>query len=96
MRFKIGCIYPKNSIYYQEEVMKMMVNTDTLVSMTEANQNFSKVAVILKNNKPFYIVVDFKEYEEIKAIQESRKRKIAEMTEQLIEDNKEAFLELAK
>ena len=83
----------------------MMVNTDTLVSMTEANQNFSKVAhvvdqkgmaVILKNNKPFYIVVDFKEYEEIKAIQEFRKRKIAEMTEQLIEDNKEAFLELAK
>lgn len=47
-------------------------------------------------SKPFYIVVDFKEYEEIKAIQESRKRKIAEMTEQLIEDNKEAFLELAK
>ena len=83
----------------------MMVNTDTLVSMTEANQNFSKVAhvvdekgmaVILKNNKPFYIVVYFKEYEEIKAIQEFRKRKIAEMTEQLIEDNKEAFLELAK
>ena len=83
----------------------MMVNTDTLVSMTEANQNFSKVAhvvdekgmaVILKNNKPFYIVGDFKEYEEIKAIQEFRKRKIAEMTEQLIEDNKEAFLELAK
>ena len=42
----------------------MMVNTDMLVSMTEANQNFSKVAhvvdekgmaVILKNNKPFYI-----------------------------------------
>ena len=54
------------------------------------------MGVILKNNKPFYIVVDFKEYEEIKAIQESRKRKIAEMTEQLIEDNKEAFLELAK
>ena len=54
------------------------------------------MAVILKNNKPFYIVVDFKEYEEIKAIQEFRKRKIAEMTEQLIEDNKEAFLELAK
>ena len=54
------------------------------------------MAVILKNNKPFYIVVDFKEYEEIKTIQESRKKRIAEMTEQLIEDNKEAFLELAK
>lgn len=83
----------------------MMVNTDTLVSMTEANQNFSKVAhmvdekgmaVILKNNKPFYIVVDFKEYEEIKMIQEIRKKQIIEMTERLIEDNMEAFLELAK
>ena len=83
----------------------MTINTNTMVSITEANQNFSKVvrivdesgmAVILKNNKPFYIVVDFKEYEEIKAIQEFRKRKITEMTEQLIEDNKEAFLELAK
>lgn len=83
----------------------MTIDTNTMISITEANQNFSKVAhvvdekgmaVILKNNKPFYIVVDFKEYEEIKAIQEFRKRKIAEMTEQLIEDNKEAFLELAK
>ena len=63
----------------------MMVNTDTLVSMTEANQNFSKVAhvvdekgmaVILKNNKPFYIVVDFKEYEEVKTIPESRKKEL--------------------
>lgn len=42
----------------------MMVNTEALVAMTEANQNFSKVthivdenglAVILKNNKPRYI-----------------------------------------
>ena len=48
----------------------MMVNTSALVPMTEANQNFSKVtrlvdeaglAVILKNNKPRYIVVDFEE-----------------------------------
>lgn len=53
----------------------MVVDTDILVSMTEANQNFSKVvrtvdengmAVILKNNKPKYMVVDFTEYEEIK------------------------------
>lgn len=85
--------------------MKMMVNTDVFVSMTEANQNFSKVAhmvdekgmaVILKNDKPFYIVIDFKEYEEIKKIQESREKRIVEMTEQLIEDNKEAFLKLAE
>ncbi len=50
-----------------------------------------------KNNKPFYIVVDFKEYEEIKSDSGIQKRKIAEMTEQLIEDNKKRhFLELAK
>ena len=48
----------------------MMINTNALVAMTEANQNFSKVArlvdeqgaaVILKNNKPRYAVVDFSE-----------------------------------
>jgi len=72
----------------------MMVNTDTLVAMTEANQNFSKVthivdenglAVILKNNKPKYIVVDFEEYETIKEIRESRVKKIKEAAETLIE-----------
>ena len=49
----------------------MLVNTNLLVPMTDANQNFSKVvrmvdeegmAVILKNNKPRYVVVDFEEY----------------------------------
>lgn len=83
----------------------MMINTDNLVAMTEANQNFSKVthmvdenglAVILKNNKPKYIVVDFEEYEALKGIQESRSRKIKETAETLIEENMEAFLELAK
>ena len=60
----------------------MMVNTEALVAMTEANQNFSKVthivdenglAVILKNNKPRHIVVDFEEYEEIKEIERQEK-----------------------
>ena len=46
----------------------MMVDTNYLVPMTEANQNFSRVVrtvdesglvVILKNNKPRYVVVDF-------------------------------------
>lgn len=34
-----------------------------------------KWAVILKNNKPRYIVVDFEEYEAIKGIREARERK---------------------
>ena len=46
----------------------MKIDTNTMVSITEANQNFSKVArlvdehgtaVILKNNVPRYLVIDF-------------------------------------
>lgn len=46
----------------------MTIDSNTMISITEANQNFSKVtklvdekgaAVILKNNTPRYIVVDF-------------------------------------
>ena len=46
----------------------MKINTENLVSMTEANQNFSKVArlvdekgtaIILKNNAPRYVLVDY-------------------------------------
>lgn len=83
----------------------MMVNTDTLVPMTDANQNFSKVvrvvdesgiAVILKNNKPRYIVVGFDEYDEIRAAMETRKVKIDSLADSIIDENMEAFLELAK
>ena len=46
----------------------MMIDTNTVVSMTDANQNFSKVthvvdqygrAVVFKNNIPRYLVVEF-------------------------------------
>ena len=83
----------------------MMVNTSALVPMTEANQNFSKVtrlvdeaglAVILKNNKPRYIVVDFEEYEEIQSARAARRQKIEAMADQMISGNLEAFQELAK
>ena len=83
----------------------MMVNTDYLVPMTDANQNFSKVvrvvdesglAVILKNNKPRYVVVDFDEYDTIMAAMQMRKEKIDRAAEKLIDENMEALLELAK
>lgn len=83
----------------------MLVNTSALVPMTEANQNFSKVtrlvdqsglAVILKNNKPRYIVVDFAEYDEFQTAREARKQKIEAVADQLISENLEAFQELAK
>jgi len=80
----------------------MLINSDFLIPMTEANQNFSKVvkkveeggmAVILKNNKPKYVVVDFSEYDEIQAM---RKKIIDETADSIIADNLEAFQELAK
>ena len=80
----------------------MMIDTNALVAMTEANQNFSKVvrlvdeqgaAVILKNNKPRYAVVDFSEYDSCQAY---RRSLVDQTAEQLIEENLEAFQELAK
>lgn len=83
----------------------MMINTDYLVSMTEANQNFSHVvrtvdesgmAVILKNNKPRYVVVDFDEYDTISAAMQMRKAKIDSTAERILDENMDALLELAK
>lgn len=83
----------------------MMVNTQNLIPMTDANQNFSKVvrlvdengmAVILKNNKPRYVVVDFDEYDNISAAMQMRKVKIESTADELIEENMEALQELAK
>ena len=53
----------------------MYINTDKMVSMTEVNRNFSKVAkmvddekmvIIMKNNKPRYVMMDYGEFESIK------------------------------
>lgn len=83
----------------------MMIDTNLIVPMTDANQNFSKVtrivdedgmAVIMKNNKPRYIVVDFEEYDKISTAMQMRKQRIDEVAESVIDENMEAFLELAK
>ncbi len=83
----------------------MLVNTNNLVAMTEANQNFSKVirlvdengmAVILKNNKPRYVLVDFNEYDEIQELRAKRAKTISDTADFLIDENLEAFKELAK
>ena len=80
----------------------MNINTDLLVPMTEANQNFSKVvrlvdesgmAVILKNNKPRYMVLSFSEYDEIQA---ARSKMISEAADSVIAENREALWELDK
>lgn len=83
----------------------MLIDTELMVPMTDANQNFSKVvrivdergsAVILKNNKPRYVVVDFEEYDEIQAARQLRMKQVGEAADIIIDENMEAFKELTK
>ena len=80
----------------------MTVNTNNLVSITEANQNFSKVArlvdengsaVILKKNVPRYLIVEFSQAE---TIQVSSDEDVMEISKRLIEKNRQAYEVLAK
>ena len=80
----------------------MMVNTKNLVSITEANQNFSKVArlvdqngsaIILKNNTPRYLIVEFSQAEQM---QEVNDEDLLTLSKRIIEKNREAYEDLAK
>lgn len=80
----------------------MKIDTNTMVSITEANQNFSKVArlvdehgtaVILKNNVPRYLVIDFSKAENDSAASDED---IMNISKRLIAQNMEAYEELAK
>ena len=80
----------------------MVINTDNLVSITEANQNFSRVArmvdengaaVILKNNVPRYVIMEFSQVEDE---QQDKDEDILEISKRLIAKNKQAYEVLAK
>ena len=80
----------------------MKIDTNTMVSITEANQNFSKVArlvdehgtaVILKNNVPRYLVIDFSKAERDSV---ASNEDVMDISKRLIEQNKEAYEVLAK
>ena len=82
--------------------MKMMINTNNLVSITEANQNFSKVArlvdergsaVILKNNVPRYLVIEFNQAEKV---QDAEDEDVMAISAKLLKKNREAYEVLAK
>lgn len=101
MFINIGCIYPI-LMYNISEVIDMLVNTKAMISLTEANQNFSRVAravdeqgsvMILKNNVPRYLVIDIRKIEKMDNLESKRIEAIAE---QIIEDNLTAFKALAK
>ncbi len=80
----------------------MNINTKTMVSITEANQNFTKVArlvdthgsaVILKNNSPKYIILDFNQVEKEST---ADKATLSVISEKLIKRNSKIYEELAK
>ena len=80
----------------------MNIDTETITTMTEANQNFSKVArlvdekgsaVILKNNVPRYLVIDFSKADD-NAI--ASDEDVLSISKRLIEQNREAYEVLAK
>ena len=80
----------------------MVINTDNLVSITEANQNFSRVArmvdengaaVILKNNVPRYVLIEFSQ---VVDEQQAKDEDILEISKRLIAKNKQAYEVLAK
>lgn len=80
----------------------MLINTEHMVSISEANQNFSKVArlvdqsgsaVILKNNVPRYLVIEFSQAEQEQLAADEDVREISKC---LIARNRQAYEELAK
>lgn len=80
----------------------MRINTDNLVSITEANQNFSRVArlvdengaaVILKNNVPRYILMEFSQFQKEELAGEEEVDLVAR---RILAKNRPAFEELAK
>ena len=80
----------------------MNINTETITTMTEANQNFSKVAkvaenngqaVIFKNNKPKFLLIDV-DSDSFFDITDDEKIDIA--AKRIMQRFKPAFEELAK
>lgn len=80
----------------------MLVDTRNIISMTDANQNFSRVArlvdqngsaVIMKNNRPRYLIVKF---EETDSVQMASDTDVSAISKRLIKQNRKAYEELAK
>ena len=79
----------------------MTIDTATIVSVSEANQNFSRVtriadkngqAVIFKNNRPKYLLVDL---ESNPSLDMTDDEKIDVVAARIMKRYRPAFLELA-
>ena len=81
----------------------MIINTDTIFSMTQANQNFSRVArtvdregeaIVFKNNRPKYLVADLERNDLLLDLSEDEK--IDVVARRILKKHIAAFRELAK
>ena len=80
----------------------MNINTKTIVTISIANQNFSKVAklvdqfgsaVIMKNNTPRYIIYEFNQAD---SMQEASDDDVISVSKKLMQRNKHVYEELSK
>ena len=100
----LGWIYPKKgyNISRKEGEDFMKFNINNLVSISEANQNFSKVArlvdengaaVILKNNVPRYVLIEYSQLQKEETIGDEE---VDEVAKRVLSKHMKAFEELAK
>lgn len=87
------------------DIDSMDINVNNLVSISEANQNFSKVArlvdengaaVILKNNKPRYVLVEYSLLEKDEIVLDEEDKEVDEVAKRILTKHIKAFEELAK
>lgn len=80
----------------------MQIDSSTIVTATEANQNFSKVAriaekkgrvVVFKNNRPKLLVIDLDTEPQIDMTEDEKFEFVAA---RILREHKAAFEELAK
>ncbi len=80
----------------------MMINSNAIVSATEANQNFSRVArmaeahghvVVFKNNRPKLLVIDLDKEPQIDMTEDE---KLDFVAARILREHRAAFEELAK
>ncbi len=80
----------------------MKIDTDEIVTATEANQNFSRVArmaekkgrvVIFKNNRPKLLVIDLDKEPQIEMTEDEKLEFVAA---RILKEHRAAFEELAK
>ena len=80
----------------------MNIDSNTMISISEANQNFSKVArlvdqygsaVIMKNNTPRYVIFEFNQADEMQVASDDD---VTASSRKLIKRNQAIYKELAK